>query len=131
MTTLPTSALMIYFNDYEQYHQHKLNRVCHLVGVPAVSLSLIGLLSYVVFWTPSVDFGIESLFRIDLGLLAALWGAIFAFRVDRQLAIPFTLFSYLIYLTTRHLPVHILIGMQVSGWVIQFLGHYVYEKKFP
>jgi len=102
-----------------------------MVGVPAVSMSLIGLLSYVVLWSPSVDFGLEALFKVDLGILAVLWGAIFAFRVDRQLAIPYSIFSYLVYLTTRHLPINILLGVQVVGWTLQITGHYFYEKKFP
>ncbi len=131
MTTLPTSALMIHFKDYEQYHGHKSNKACHYIGVPTVMFSLIGLLSYVILWAPSLDFGIESLFRIDLGILVCLWGCIFAFRVDRKLSIPFTLFIYLNYLISRHLSIGTLVAIQIVGWVFQLVGHYVYEKKSP
>ena len=131
MTTLPTSALMIYFNDYEQYHRHKFNKACHYVGIPTVAVSLIGLLSYVALWAPSVDYGIESLLKIDLGILLCLWGSIFAFRIDGKLAIPFTIFSYLTYLISRHLPLSILISAQLVGWTFQLVGHFAYEKNSP
>lgn len=131
MTTLPTSALMIHFKDYEQYHGHKLNKVCHFIGVPTVMFSLIGLLSYVVLWAPAADFGAESLWRVDLGILIAIWGSIFAFRVDRKLAIPFIIFTYLNYLVSRHLSLSVLTAIQVVGWGFQLFGHYVYEKKSP
>lgn len=131
MTTLPTSALMIHFKDYEQYHSNKTNKVCHFIGVPLVMFSLVGLLSYVVLWAPNTGFGTESLFRIDLGFLVALWGSIFAFQVDRKLAIPFILFTYLNYLISRHLSLQLLITIQILGWAFQLIGHYAYEKKSP
>jgi uncharacterized membrane protein YGL010W len=31
----------------------------------------------------------------------------------------------------RVLPVPVSIGLFVLGWVFQFVGHYVYEKKSP
>ena len=131
MTTLPTSALMIHFKDYEQYHMHKNNKLCHLIGVPTVMFSLIGILSYAILWSPTVDFGSESLFRIDLGLLICIWGSIFSFRVDRKLSAPFILFIFLNYLVSRHLSMSILIAIQAIGWIFQLIGHYVYEKKSP
>lgn len=132
MATLPTSALMIHFKDYEQYHAHKLNKVCHFFGVPTVMFSLIGLLSYVVLWAPaSMEDGAESLFRIDLGILIVVWGCLFAFRVDKKLAIPFSIFVYLNYLVSRHFSLGALVAIQVIGWIFQLVGHYAYEKKSP
>ncbi|MBS1959565.1 MAG: DUF962 domain-containing protein [Bdellovibrionales bacterium] len=127
MNTLPSSALMIYFKDYEQYHRTKGNKMTHLIGVPLVMFSLLGLLSYVVLWTPAP----ESLFRIDLGALLSLWGCVFAFKVDKKLAIPFTLYTIFNYLIARHLTIPVLVTLQVIAWIFQLWGHYVYEKKSP
>jgi len=115
---------MIYFKDYEQYHATPGNKATHWIGVPTVMFSLLGLLSYVIFWG-------NDLFRIDLGLLLFIAGAIFAIRVDRKLAAPFLLFTYLNYLLARHLSIPVLIGIQVLGWTAQLIGHSVYEKKAP
>lgn len=131
MTTLPTSALMIHFKDYEQYHQTKGNKACHWVGIPGVTFSLLGLLSYAVLWTPFPDSWIENLFRVDLGLLIWLFGSIFAFRIDPKLSIPFALCTYLLYLTSRHVPFNVLVAIQVIAWGFQLYGHYHYEKKSP
>lgn len=130
MTTLPTSALMIHFKDYENYHQTRGNKACHWFGIPGVTFSLLGLLSYVPIWTPASD-GIEALFRIDLGLLLWMFGAAYAFRIDRKLSIPYGIFTYLLYLVSRHVPLNVLIGIQAVSWFLQLYGHYHYEKKSP
>ena len=127
MNTLPSSALLIYFKDYEQFHQTRGNKMTHLLGIPFVLFSLLGLLSHVTLWAPDVD----SLFKIDLGLLLFLFGAIFSLRVDFKLGIPFTLYAYLNYLLARHTPMPALITIQVLGWILQIWGHAIYEKKSP
>ncbi len=131
MTTLPTSALMIHFKDYEQFHQTKGNKACHWFGIPGVTFSLLGLLSYVVIWTPFPDSWIENLIRIDLGLLIWIIGSAFAFKVDKKLSIPYTLFTYLLYLTARHVPLNVLVVIQIISWGFQLYGHYHFEKKSP
>lgn len=127
MSILPSSALMIYFKEYEQYHRTKGNKITHLVGVPLVMFSLLGLLSHVVLWTPAP----EALFRLDLGLVLLIAGMIFSVRVDPKLSVPFGLYVVLNYLLARHLSLPVLAGLQVIAWAIQFWGHYVYEKKSP
>jgi len=118
---------MIYYKDYEQYHRTKGNKLTHFVGIPFVLFSLLGLLSQVVLWTPAP----ESLFPFDLGVVLLLTGSLFSLKVDWKLGIPFTLFCYVNYLWARHVPMSILITLQVLGWVFQLGGHFIYEKKSP
>jgi uncharacterized membrane protein YGL010W len=127
MSSLPSSALMIHFKDYEQYHRTYGNKVTHLIGIPAVLFSLLGLLSQVVLYSATP----ESAFRIDLGALLVVGGAIFSIRTDWKLAIPFILYIYLNYLISRHLNLSALAAIQVVGWVLQLWGHFFYEKKSP
>ena len=127
MSTLPTSALLIHFKDYEQFHQTKGNKITHMAGIPFVLFSLVGLLAHLTLWSPSVD----SLFQIDLGLLLALFGGIYSIRVDYKLGIPFALYVYLNYLLARHVPLSYLTVIQILGWVFQLGGHAYYEKKSP
>ena len=127
MSLLPSSALLIYFKDYEQFHRTKGNKITHIFGIPFVLFSLVGLLSKVVLWTPSPD----SLFTLDLGLLLVLFGAIFSLRVDYKVGIPFSLYAYLNYILSRHLGLGVLVGIQAVGWFLQLYGHKVYEKKAP
>ena len=127
MKTLPSSALLIHFKDYEQFHQTKGNKFTHLPGIPLVLFSLVGLLAHVILWAPHPG----SLFRIDLGLLLVLFGAAFSLKVDYKLGIPFALYAYLNYLLARHVPLSYLAAIQVVGWILQFFGHLKYEKKSP
>ena len=127
MTTLPSSTLLIYFKDYEQSHQTKGNKIIHFFGIPLVIFSTLGLLAYLTLWTPSPD----SLLKIDLGLLLAGFAAFFSLRVDYKMGIPFALFIYLNYLLARHCSLTALIIMNVIGWIFQFGGHIIYEKKSP
>ena len=127
MSTLPSTALLIHFKDYEQYHQTKGNKMTHLLGVPLVLFSLVGLLSKVVLWAPSP----ESLFRVDLGILLFILGSIYALRLDFKLGIPYALYAYLNYILARHLGLGLLVALQVIAWILQLYGHKVYEKKNP
>ena len=127
MNTLPSPALLIYFKDYEQYHRNPGNKLTHLFGIPLVLFSLVGLLAKVVVWSAAPD----SLFPIDLGLMLMAFGGLFALRVDWKLGIPFCLYAYLNYLVARHLGLSALLVLQISGWILQLVGHFVYEKKSP
>ena len=118
---------MIHFKDYEQYHQTKGNKYFHIIGIPLVLFSLLGLLAHVILWSPSPD----SLFRIDLGLILFLAGGIFSLKTDGKFSIPYLAYCYFNYLIARHLSVPVLVVLQILAWVFQLVGHYRYEKKSP
>lgn len=127
MNLLPSASLMIHFKDYERFHQTQGNKRLHIIGIPLVMFSLLGLVSHWVIWTPEVG----SIFRIDGGILLFLMGAIFSIKVDLKLSIPYLLYSYFGYLIFRHFSIPVLVGLQVLAWIFQLWGHYVYEKKSP
>ncbi len=144
MNLLPSSALMIYFNEYELTHKTRGNKICHFFGVPGVTLSLLGLLSHAVLWSPlpasesaltAFSMGLFSsnipLFQVDLGIILLAFAAVFSIRIDFKLSIPYLLALYFGYLTFRHLSLPVLIGIQLISWIFQFVGHYRFEKKSP
>lgn len=118
---------MIYFKDYENYHRTKGNKMTHIIGVPLVMFSLLGLLSHISIWAPAPD----ALFRLDGAIPLLLFGIGFAFKVDAKLAVPFSLYTIFGYLLFRHLSLPVLTAMQIVAWVFQLVGHYKYEKKAP
>lgn len=131
MNLLPSSALLIYFKEYEKFHQTKGNKYCHMFGIPGVTFSLIGLLAHVVLWTPAGMAANEALFQVDLGFILLIAGAIFSIRIDPKLSVPYLLAMYFMYLTSRHLSLPVLFTIQALSWVLQLFGHYRYEKKSP
>jgi uncharacterized membrane protein YGL010W len=99
---------------YSADHRTAGNVACHSLGVPLVALSVLGLLwpahlaaplaAGAVAWYLYLDprIGLAALpFMAGLCALAALWG----WRVHAALF--------------------------VSGWALQFLGHYRFEKRPP
>jgi uncharacterized membrane protein YGL010W len=125
-----TQKLAARFADYRDYHTHPKNVLTHYIGVPLIVISLLGLLSMVTFGGESFR---ESLVRPDLGWLLLGVGIAFYFYLDWKIALPFTLVVIGCYLIGRSLSenVAILIGMQIVGWVVQYVGHLHYEKKSP
>jgi uncharacterized membrane protein YGL010W len=97
-----------------------------------IFVASVGLLSPFVLWAgPEFPAGIIEFARLDGGTLALLLSWIWYFRLDYKLALPFALFSMGLYVLGRTIPVPYLWALFVSGWIIQFVGHGVYEKKSP
>ncbi len=40
-------------------------------------------------------------------------------------------FSLLLYLAARRLPWPLALGVFLAGWIFQFIGHGIYEKRAP
>jgi len=123
-----TQKLSAYFNDYAEFHRTKGNQLTHMVGIPAIVISLLGLLSLVTFGGDSMQ---TWLIRPDLGVVLLVLGSIFYFTIDWKIAMAFTLVLFGMYLIGRSLPVSALIALQIGGWVVQYVGHIKYEKKSP
>ncbi len=122
----PEFRLIQYFKDYERDHQNPINKRLHHLGIPLVMMSLLGLLEKIPL---SNWFGLPAWVNLGLALLAA--GAVFALRVDFKLALPFILYSFILYFFASGLPLSVLIGIQALGWFFQLFGHRVFEKKSP
>lgn len=99
--------------DYAAYHATPGNRRCHAVGVPLIAYA-------VVAWSASV-----------VGFpLAALFLPIY-FLWDRRVGLIMTSFVAASALLAARLPGWTAWAAFVVGWIVQFVGHAVYEKKSP
>jgi uncharacterized membrane protein YGL010W len=123
-----TQRLASRFSDYREYHTTQGNRITHYLGIPLIAVSLFGLLSMAVFGNEAFR---SMVIRPDLGWLLLALAIGFYLWLDWKIAVPFALVMVGMYLIGRSLPVPVLIGMQVVGWVAQYIGHLKYEKKSP
>jgi uncharacterized membrane protein YGL010W len=89
------------------------------VGVPLIVVTLVGLLSRV------------SLGPVSLALPVALAALLYQLRLTVKLTVPFAGLMALSFLIASRLSTPLLWGGFIVGWVLQFVGHYVYEKKSP
>jgi uncharacterized membrane protein YGL010W len=128
METTPKTRLERYFADYAGYHMTPGNKACHYVGIPLIAITLLGLLGGLPIAGGLT--GSEYL-RLDGGTVFWVAASLWYLTLDWRLAVPFSLVTLGMYFVGRAMPVPMLWGLFVLGWVFQGIGHAVYEKKSP
>jgi len=112
------------FADYAEHHRTPGNKAFHRLGIPMIMFSLLGLLATIGISAPSPV-------PLDLGVALIAAATIFYLVLEWRLAIPMAVISVLFYLGARMLPLALLWTLFVAGWIFQFIGHSVYEKRNP
>jgi uncharacterized membrane protein YGL010W len=108
------------FADYAAYHQTKGNKWFHRLGIPMIMLTLIGMLARVTVIEP-----------VDAAMVLIAASTIYYLTLEWRLAIAMFAVSLGMYFAGRALPMSINVAVFVLGWIFQFVGHSVYEKKQP
>ncbi len=108
------------FTDYASYHQTKGNKWFHRFGIPLIMLSGLGMLARVAI-APHVDAAIVLVVIAEIVYLTLDW----------RLAALMLIVSAAFYLAGAALPFWINVALFVVGWILQFVGHSVYEKRQP
>ena len=116
--------LEIHFADYADHHADPANKVCHYVGLPLIALCLFGLGS-------KLRLAEVAGFPVDPGSLLAL--ALVAVYVSwRPLAALGVAAVFVpLYLAGARLPTVALLVLLALGVGLQYVGHYVFEKRSP
>ena len=107
------------FEDYGAYHRHPANKMTHYVGVPLIIVTLVGLLSRI------------SLGPVSLAVPVAVAAVLYDLRLSVKLTLPFAGFIALAFVVAPAVSTAILWAGFLGGWLLQFVGHFVYEKKSP
>jgi uncharacterized membrane protein YGL010W len=108
------------FQQYAEAHRDPRNRLTHLVGIPLIVFSLLGLVGRIPSPVP---------FHWDIFLWAV--ASLFYFKHAGWMALPFVLSLLLLCVLARFVGIHTHWTLFVLGWVAQIVGHYVFEKKAP
>jgi uncharacterized membrane protein YGL010W len=108
------------FADYASYHRTPGNKWFHRVGIPLIVLSLFGMLARLSI-APYVDAAVVLI------IIAEIVYAI----LDWRLAALMLVVSAAFYFAGATLPLWVNIALFVLGWILQFIGHSVYEKRAP
>lgn len=119
-----TPALRSHFADYGSFHSTPGNKACHTIGIPLIYFSVIALLAHV----PLVRF--ES-FAVTLAEPVILAVTVYYLRLDAALGVTMLVVSAVMAVVGRFVTVPAALVLFVVGWALQFVGHYVYEKKSP
>ena len=108
------------FSDYASYHRTRGNKWFHRVGIPLIIISGLGMLARVSI-APHVDAAVVLI------VVAEIVYAI----LDWRLAALMLIVSAAFYLAGAALPFWLNVALFVVGWILQFVGHSVYEKRQP
>lgn len=103
------------FADYAAYHQTKGNKWFHRFGIPMIMLTLIGMLARVPFAAIALIVFAEIVYAM----------------LDWRLAAIMLVVSTGFYFLGVWIPFWINVALFVVGWIFQFVGHSVYEKRSP
>ena len=117
-------ALKAHFADYAAFHGTPGNRACHYVGIPLIVLTLFSLLGAVPL------FPVGS-YTVTLAEVLLVLATVYYLTLDATLAALMFAASLALLLLGRVLPLGLAFALFVLGWVFQFVGHYVYEKRSP
>ena len=128
-TSLLPPRLNAYFQDYASYHRTRGNKFTHYFGVPMIATSVLGILGGLVIGPEG--FTSSFYFRLDAGVLLLTLGFLWYLFLDWKIALPFILVLGGFYFLGRALPTWFNITLFVVGWILQGVGHAVYEKNSP
>jgi len=117
-------TLQTHFADYASHHRTAGNQLCHSIGIPLIVFSAIALLRQV----PLMAVGGYTVTLAEVLIVAA---TLYYFTLDAVLAAGMLAFSVASLFVGRSLPWTLSLGLFVFGWILQFVGHYVYEKRSP
>ena len=112
------------FDDYSSYHRTVGNKWFHRAGIPLIILSGLGMLARVEIVS------INSL-RIDLAVVLIVASSVYYLMLDWKLGLGMLGASIIFYFAGAALPMTVNVILFVLGWIFQFIGHAVYEKKNP
>ena len=103
------------FADYASHHQTKGNKWFHRFGIPLIMLTLIGMLA-----------------RVPVAAIALIVVSEIVYAIlDWRLAAIMLVVSAAFYFIGAALPFWVNVALFVLGWIFQFVGHSVYEKRQP
>ena len=117
-------ALRSHFSDYAAFHATPGNQACHYFAVPLIVFSVFIMLAHVPL------FAMSGYVMTAAELTLAL-ATLYYLTLDAALAVLMFVFSALLVAVGRQVPFSIGLALFGFGWIIQFVGHYVYEKKSP
>ena len=121
--TMTVSRLDPLWADYQAHHRSAGNQWCHAVGIPLILAGLLGLLAVPVFEVEGA--------RVEASLLLIAVMAGLYLWLDAKLGAALVAATLLLYLGARLLDWRVSLGLLVAGWVFQFVGHGLYEKRSP
>jgi uncharacterized membrane protein YGL010W len=119
-----------WLDEYNESHKNKLNKLAHWICVPAIMLSLLGLLWSIRLPQIVSDF-LPSNWAILIMLLALLYYFLLSVKLALGMAFVAAIMSVVIlWMDTSSTPLWIpCLIIFIAAWIGQFIGHMIEGKR--
>jgi uncharacterized membrane protein YGL010W len=121
-----------WFREYADAHRHPMNRLTHKIAIPFIVFHVLAMLDWIRF----ADVTLPSFlgggpYWFSLGHVAYV-GAV-AFYLRHSVALGSLMAAILLPLfgIAAVTPKWLVVVIAVVGWIVQLIGHSVYEKNRP
>ncbi len=112
--------------EFATWHTNAANRVCHDIGIPTVTLAVLGMLAKLQFGPELLGIG-----RLDVALVLLAGTFVFDLFLEWRLAPFVALIGLACWGIGRELSLPWLGVVFVIGWAFQLLGHRLAEGNAP
>lgn len=119
-----TEALRSHFADYAAFHRTSGNKACHSLGIPTIVLGSLALLARVPLFAMG-SFTVTPAEVLIAGFVS------YYLTLDATLAGLMLVAYAALDVAGRFIGPWPAAGLFVIGWILQGIGHYVYEKNSP
>jgi uncharacterized membrane protein YGL010W len=119
-----TQALRSHFDDYAAFHRTAGNKLCHSFGIPIIVVASLALLARVPL------FALGG-FTVTLAEVLIVLFVVYYLTLDAALAGLMLAAYAALDAAGRFIPPLPALGLFVFGWILQGVGHWVYEKNSP
>ena len=109
--------------DFGAAHTVRANRICHVVGLPAIAAAVLGALAHLRFVVADQPLDAAMLLLVCTFLLDAV--------LNVRIAVGVALAGAALYFAARPLPWAALGLLYALGWTLQLAGHRVFERNAP
>ena len=113
--------------EFARYHQTVGNRVCHYIGIPLITIAVLGALA-------SVDYtfiiGVRTIY-FDLAIGLLIITLVYDLTLSPSIAVGIFIAGLTAYVIAKQLSAFVLIGLFCVGWVMQITGHRHFEHNNP
>jgi uncharacterized membrane protein YGL010W len=114
-----TPRLKGLFDEYASAHRHPTNQLTHKIAIPLIVFHVVAMMN----WIPIGE--------LTGGIVGIILAGAWYFRQDPRIGSVMSLFMVACLAVGRVVPAEAVIAIAVGAWIVQFSGHYVWEKQQP
>ena len=111
------SVLTRLLESYEKNHQNPINEAIHMIAIPLIMFSILGMTAAFDIFLEYILVGIVFFYYLKLSKTAAL-----------LMLVWLLIYLGLVVLLKPYI-IEISISLFIFGWILQFLGHFIEGKR--